>query len=136
NEIKKYKSKEELIIFDYFHGVSSLEKVTRFLEETIKPNKKYFVFPFMGGRFYSNSFIEIFELLKSHSQITLVNWDEMIQKIISGSAQTIYRKNSLLIGTSYLDKLLALHGQTRQVKLEGEILEKIPYGNECHVEIV
>lgn len=132
---KKVNHPDDLIIFDYFHGISSLEKVRKFLTYTIKPNRNYFIFPFMGGRFYSNSFIEIFETLKNYSNVKLINWDEMIQKITSKEVNVTYKKNPLLVGTSYLDKLLALHGQPSDLKIEGELIKELPFGNECHVEI-
>lgn len=135
NDNKKNIKNEELIIFDYFHEISSLKKVRKFLSHTLKNNKQYYVFPFMGGRFYSNSFIDIFETLSEFKNVKLINWDEVIQKITSKSVNITYKKNPLLIGTSYLEKLMALHGEPGDYRIEGELVKRLPFGNECHIEI-
>ena len=134
-ETKKTKRPDDLIIFDYFHGITSLDKVERFLKDNLKTQKKSFLYPCLGGKSHINSFPLLIELFKKFENLEILNWEEAYKLIIAQQVNVSYRKEKLLVGSSYIEKLLALYGQPLENKIEGELIQTLPYGNASKLEI-
>lgn len=135
NEKGKNGKKENLVVFDYFNGVTKLEAIQEFLKNTINPSREYLLYPVVGGKFYADSFIEVASALNPYSNVKLITYDLMIKKILKKEVNIFYKKDTLLVGTSYLEKLMALYGEVYDYGYSGEVVKTLPFGNDTYVEI-